>query len=255
MSTPIEFVPGQLVEVEESDVERSAADGRTTPRWSMDPEELRETYDRVRAYRAEKRVAKESKESAEEGEDGEEGANARVTSIRPRTLVPDPGKAPGAAGTLAKRLIHNGWTVQAWTSLCAVDAVLFVADSEEDAKKPHLAGDVRYEAHELETVVIVGVKRASGHMLALDATWERKLREGKSPTSSFQAATTYDPYLGRQWRTTVTTPRKPHHWEIQEGIPGTPGLEQWLDIIAPKPPAPPKRKTKKTPEQEQETTP
>lgn len=255
MSTPIEFVPGQLAEIEESDVERNASDGRTKPLWSTPPDELRETYDRVRAYRAAKRAARESKESAGESGEDEGVAQARVTIIRARALVPDPSKAPGAAGTLAKRLIAHGWTVQAWTSLCAVDAVRFVSDSEEGAKNPHLAGDVRYEAHELETVVIVGVKRASGHMLALDATWERKLREGKSPTSSFQAATTYDPYLGRQWRTTVTTPRKPHAWEIQEGIPGTPGLDQWLDIVAPKPPEPPKRKTKKTPEPEQENTP
>lgn len=251
MTEASEFAPVGIVEVEESDLERDAAGGRTKPKWSMDPEELRRTYDGVRAYRADKRAQKEAKESAKEREDA---ANAKSTVLTPRSELEHPETAPGAAGTLAKRLQLHGWTVRVWTSLCAVEAVLFVADSEEGAKDPHLAGDIRYEAHDLESVVVVGVKRASGHMLALDATWERKLRDGKSPTSSFQGATTYDPYLGRQWRTTVTKPRDPYAWEIQERIPGTPGLGQWLDMVAPKPETPPKRKTKKTPQPELETT-
>jgi len=249
-------IPVGLVEVEESDVERNAADGRTKPRYPMDPVELQETYDRVRAYKAAKRAEVAAKRSSNTDDDEDDdaaesaSANARVLEIIEFAHELDnPAKdAPGATGTLARRLIGHGWEVEISRSLCRMSAVLFVTDSKEGAKKPHLAGDVRFDEHNLETFVIQAVKRAGGQMLALQASWELKhyVVVDKKSSSKFTGAHTYDPILGREWRTTQKGPREPREWEQQEGIENGPlGLSEWLDIVAPKPPAPPK-KTKTT---------
>lgn len=229
-------IPVGLAEIEESDVELHAADGRTKPLYPMDPDELQRVYDRARAYRAEKRAQKEAKER-----DKAADAPTTIEVIEFAHDLDDPATAPGAAGTLAKRLLGHGWDVEVQRSVVRVPATLFAADSDEGDESPHLAGDIRYEEHELETIVIQAAKRAGGQMLALQATWERKHREGKKPTSDFKGAHTYDPILGRDWRTTQKTERPPRDWEVAEGLSPPLGLEQWLDMIAPKPPKPEKK--------------
>lgn len=234
-------IPVGLAEVEESDVQLDAAGGRTKPQYPMDPGELQQTYDKVRAYRAEKRAQKEAKER-----DKSVDAPTTIEVIEFAHELDDPATASGAVGTLARRLLGHGWEVEISRSLVHMPAVLFAADSDEGDENPHLAGDVRYEEHDLETIVIQAAKRAGGQMLALQGTWERKHREGKNPTSDFKGAYTYDPLLGREWRTTQKGPRKPRAWEQKEGIDSGPlGLSEWLDLIAPKPPKP-EKKTKAT---------
>lgn len=225
-----------LAEVEESDVELDAAGGRTKPRYPMDPDELQRVYDRVRAYRAEKKAQKEAKER-----DKSADATTTIEVIEFAHELDDPAAASGAVGTLARRLLGHHWEVEISRSVVHIPAVLYAADSDEGDDDPHLAGDIRYEEHDLETIVIQAVKRASGQMLALQGTWERKHREGKKPTSEFKGAHTFDPILGREWRTTQKDPRKPRAWEMVEGLSPPLGLEQWLDMIAPKPPKPAKR--------------
>ncbi|WP_156496010.1 hypothetical protein [Microbacterium sp. T32] len=221
-------IPVGLAEVEESDVELDAAGGRSKPRYPMDPDELERVYDRVRAYRAEKKAQKEAKER-----DKAADATTTIEVVEFAHELEDPAAASGAVGTLARRLLGHHWEVEISRSVVHIPAVLYAADSDEGDEDPHLAGDIRYEEHDLETIVIQAAKRAGGQMLALQGTWERKHREGKKPTSDFKGARTYDPILGQEWRTTQKTPRKPRDWEASEGVSGPLGLTQWLDLVAP----------------------
>jgi len=247
----IAFVPGQIVEIEESDVERAtAADGRTRVPFPSDPEDIRQMYERYAIYREELRAKKAEKERDKSGDE----KNANVTVLEPGHQIDDPAKAPGAGGTLAKRLATAGFSVRAYRALARIDAVLYVSDSDEGDDDPHLAGDVRYEAHDLETVTVFGLKRAGPHHAAVHATWERKLRADKSPTSKFTGSTTVDPILGREWHSTQKQPRPLRDWEIKAGVPvGTQGLDQWLDAYAPKPPKPEPKKKKTSTTDEQPT--
>ena len=152
----------------------------------------------------------------------------------------DPLSLAGKPGSLARRLVKAGWDVKSRESLAHYPAVLFLADSKEGAKAEHKKGDVRFIAHQLATTILFAVKRGSdesvGQMLAFQATWERKHKDGapKPEGISFIAAETYDPILGREWRPTATRPRPPREWEAAEGIEGPIGFLQWLDIVCPK---------------------
>lgn len=59
---------------------------------------------------------------------------------------------------LANRATAAGWDVAAMMSKSHKAAVLYVNDSEEDAKNPHRAGDVRYEAED-RTHYVLNAKR------------------------------------------------------------------------------------------------
>lgn len=138
----------------------------------------------------------------------------------------EPHTAPGAPGTLAKRLTAAGWSVRARTSVVAVPAVRYMTASDD-----HNKGDVRFAAHVLETFQIIGQKVAGGTMLAVVAQWERKDGAGMK----FISATTFDPYLSEEYRTGYSKPRKQRAWEVEEDIAPPLGLSQWLDIICPRP--------------------
>lgn len=227
MSMALDFVE----EVEEHDAPIvTQALQRSKPQYpakSPAGEEWRDYFKRLKAEVARGRAEDDAEPAPE------------VEILAWATDLEDPCTAPGAVGTLAKRLTAQGWYVRVRTSRAAVPAVLFVADSEEGAENPHQKGDVRYAAYEVEPFVMIAWKRVDGHMLALDATWERK--DGAS--LKFVAATTHDPFLGREWRTGSRKPRKPRAWEIEEDVPPPAGFEEWLALVAPKPA--PKPKTRK----------
>lgn len=125
---------------------------------------------------------------------------------------------------IAKRLKSQGWTVRVKRSLVHVPAVLYKEDSKTgDAQK----GDVRYAEHDLETTVLLGVKRAPNDRggLAVEVTWTSK--EG------FVLARTYDPYLGHEVRVGYTKGRKQNDIEREDGIQPPLGLGEWLDMMAP----------------------
>lgn len=143
----------------------------------------------------------------------------------------EPQKAPGAAGTLLKRLASHGWEICAQQSVVRVPAVRYASNSDEGAKVAYNKGDVRFAEHILEVVCVLGVKRAGGKMLACTATWERK--EGGS--WKFRGATTSDPYLGQVWRPSKLKPRPQRQWETEDDVPAPIGLDQWVAIVAPKP--------------------
>lgn len=145
-----------------------------------------------------------------------------------------PQDAPGAPKTLAKRLADQGWSVRVRASAVWAPATLYATSSEGYNK-----GDIRHAAHRLETYQVIGKKVAAGQMLAVVATWERK--EGRALT--FSSAMTHDPYLGREYRPSVTKPRPQREWEKAEGVNAPLGLNQWLDIVCPKP-APKNKDTK-----------
>lgn len=147
----------------------------------------------------------------------------------------EPQKAPGAPGTLAKRLAGQGWDVRVRASVVAVPAVRYVTAGDD-----HNKGDVRFAAHTLETFQVIGQKVASGKMLAVVAQWERKDGRGMK----FVSATTYDPILGEKYRPTLLKPRPQRAAEKEDEIYPTPGLNQWLDAFTPKPA--PKTKKKET---------
>lgn len=130
---------------------------------------------------------------------------------------------------VAKRLSGQGWDVRVRQSRVRVPETLYVADGDD-----YSAGDVRYEAYELETTVLVAVKRAdNGRVgLVLDATWDSK--------QGFCGARTYDPALGVEWRSGFLKPRKQNEIELEDGIQPPAALAQWLDWVAPK--AAPKKK-------------
>jgi hypothetical protein len=129
-----------------------------------------------------------------------------------------------AAGILCKRLLGAGWQVEVSQSRAAVPTTTYKHDSDDGE---HFRGDVKTEGYELTWTCVRAVKRAGGQFLALDASWTDR--------TGFQGATTHDPVLGREWRGTVTKPRKQRAWEKSEGLAAPMGFNQWLDIICPKP--------------------
>ena len=215
MDQPVGFFD----EPEESDVQLANVE-RTKPLYPMSPAEAQEWAAKMKALgderRAKARAALERDASEPDGPEVIEGGHAI-----------DPLSAPGAPGTLAKRLAAAGWQVSARASRVRVPDVLYVETTDD-----YNAGDVRYPAHELETFVVLGIRRAQTGVpgLVVEATWERK--EGKSFV--FQAARTFDPILGFAFRSTSTKPRQARKWEAEEGISGPIGLNQWLDIVCPK---------------------
>lgn len=164
----------------------------------------------------------------------EEVAPEEIEILEPAYELPEPQKAPGAPGTLAKRLASAGWSVRARASAVRAPAVLYATAGDD-----HNKGDVRYSAHKLETFQVIGKKAASGKMLAVVAQWERKEGGGMK----FTSAITHDPYLGQEYRPSVTKPRPQREWEKQEDVQPPLGLNQWLDILCPKP-APKNKETK-----------
>jgi hypothetical protein len=88
------------------------------------------------------RARREAERAAEEAVEVE-----KVTVIEPRSLV-DVAELPRNSKALALRALEAGWTVQAGKSRTHKEATLYVSDSEEGAKKPYRAGDVRYPAED-----------------------------------------------------------------------------------------------------------
>ena len=176
---------------------------------------------------------REGLKRAQEPQEADEDPIAAVEVLIPGHDLQEPEKAPGAPGRYAKRLLAAGWEVRVRTSRVHVPAVLF-----KDGNDNHEAGDVRYAAHDLDTYCLLGVKRGGGQLMAVDATWSGKV--GKS--LAFQIARTYDPILGFEIRRGARTPRKPNPIEIEDGIEPPMALDDWLNIVAPKPE--PKRKGK-----------
>lgn len=132
----------------------------------------------------------------------------------------------GTIAALDKRLTAQQWTVRIFRAVARMPAVLFQSDSDEGAKSQHQRGDVRYPAHDLETWILFARAAAT----ALHATWERK----DGGTFKFTGAETFDPILGREWRPRASSSRPPLEWEKEQGIHPPLGLNQWLDLVAPK---------------------
>lgn len=176
-------------------------------------------YDRMLAERAAEAAAEESEEPIEILTPGYEMDAAERQAVK------------GTAGSLNKRLTGQGWAVRMFRAVARIPAVLFVSDSEEGDVSPHRKGDVRYAAHDLETLILFAQKSAGGSSMAVHATWERK--DGGS--YKFAGSTTFDPVLGREWRPRASTPRPQLDWEKEEGVHPPMGLNQWLQLVAPKP--------------------
>lgn len=210
---PFDFTP----EIEESDRVITTLERTRLPEWTQAQK------DEWNAMQAADRARREKEALPDEP----------IKILQPSKPLPDPLRAPGAAGLLAKRLAGGGWEVSASQSRSAVPATLYASDSEEGAKMPYRKGDVRFAAHELESVTVIGTKRdASGKIrMVVDAHWTRKV----GGNFTFQGAKTFDPVLGLQWRPTVKTERKPREWEIEEGVTPPWGLNQWISVVCPEP--------------------
>lgn len=224
----------------ERESEVVVADKRTKPLYPDDPERTRQTYEIVRAYKAERRALASKDDIAD---DAAAKAAATYDVIEPPSFLDDAAKAPGAAGTLARRLIAQGWTVEAVRKLEQVHPVLYVNDSKEGAAEQYRAGDTRFPGYRLEWVWMRAARRnAEGRIaLAFLATWGVRENAGQK----FRGAETFDPILGREWRKTSLKPRPPRDWEVEEGVDPPIGFDQWLALVAPKPPT----KKRKKPEE------
>lgn len=226
MSMALDF----LEEEEESvEIVEGRSVHRTKPRYtSRSPEGL--TWE---AY------FKQLNAPAEQPEDDlEEGKIEEMEVMEPAHELEDPKKAPGPAGTLVRRVLTREWNARVQMSKVRVPAVLYASNSDEGAKAAYNKGDVRYAEHTLEVVCVLAEKRAFGKMFACMATWERK----SGGSWKFRGATTSDPYLGEVWRPSKLKPRPQRKWEAEDDVPAPIGLDQWIDIVAPKPA--PKRKGK-----------
>ncbi len=202
-----------------------AVDHRTKPIYATDgPGDGRDWAAYFREVKASGNYAQNSDGDPEDEEPAE-----REIIIPGYDMTDEEIAALSARGTVAqtvKRLRAAGWEVRVRRSLVRVPAVLYLSDSEEKSEKPHMAGDVRFPEHELETYALLGVKRGpDGRVgLAVDATWTSK--------GGFQGATTFDPVLAKVWRSGVMKPRPQNEIEVEDGITPPLGLKQWLDIVA-----------------------
>lgn len=134
---------------------------------------------------------------------------------------------------IANRLAKLGYKVYAKRSVTHHEPVLYLNDSKKtDARK----GDVRIAGYDMEHFALLayaGDKAKAEAFIAMEAGWERKLEEGAS--TPLIGARTYDPVLGHEWTKTATP------------------LNEWVDMIAPKPPPKPKKpKAEKTEERDPE---
>ena len=188
-----------------------AAIGRTKPLYPTDgPGDGRTWNEYFRAAKAVGQSTEEDEEPEPEVEVLEAGHDVDPAALSARSKP----------AQVAKRLIARGWEVRARQSRVRVPAVLYKSDGDD-----HQKGDVRYPEFDLETTCLLGVKRAAGKMLAVEATWTSK--EG------FVMAKTYDPFLGLEYRVGYTKGRKPNSIEVEEGMTAPIGLEQWLRMMAP----------------------
>jgi hypothetical protein len=220
MSIPVAFVPE--IEIEEREVVLASVQ-RTAPRFpTYGPGDGRDWHQYFVDLKA-------SAQPAEEEEEPE--ATVAITTPAYDLSVNESAalNARSAPAQLVKRLRTAGWEVTVRRSVADVAAVLYLNDSDEDAAEEHRKGDVRYAAHELETLAVIGIKRnpAGNPALVVDAAWTSK--------GGFSGATTFDPVLGQVWRSTVAKPRKPREWEKAAGAQPPWGLTQWMDAVCPKP--------------------
>lgn len=166
------------------------------------------------------------------GDDAADAAEAKEEVV---VLIPgrdvEISKLPGRGkpSQVARRLAGQGWEVECRQSLVKVPAVRYLSDSEEGvpAEKAYRKGDVRFPEHELETTVLLAVKRAKdGRVgLAMEATWLSK--------GGFRLARTYDPLDGHEIRVGFAKGRPPNPIEEEDGIAAPYGLQDWLDDFAP----------------------
>lgn len=222
MSIPVPaFIPDfEIEEPEFDEFEAPRPKHRTKPLYAIDTPEERESWRRAYAAWG---VQRQKQEVTDEP----------ITILQASQHLSDPLGAPGAPGTLAKRLAAGGWEVKVSKSLAAVPAVHYATDSDEGSKANYRRGDVRFPAHKLESVTLIGIKKGQNGLpgLVVDAYWTRK----QGGSFVFQYARTYDPVLGVVVRTTVKTERKPREWEIEAAVMPPWGLEQWVDVVCPKP--------------------
>jgi hypothetical protein len=86
-----------------------------------------------------------------------------------------------------------GWEVHAWFAIGEVAPTLYVGNSDEDAKKPHNAGDVRYDGYVAHMFTVEA--RDPLLPIAFQAHYlGKKYADGrKSPLGSFDDAMVVDP--------------------------------------------------------------
>ena len=175
----------------------------------------------------------------DEDEDGEEvSAEPVVVEMAHEVLSSDLAASPKA---IAKRLEEQDWIVEPQVARLVAPEVKYKSHSKPDAKKPHRKGDVRIASKEIIVVYLIAYKfDAEGSIgMVIDVIWEKR----GTGSYSMRGAQTYDPILGEEWRTGTIKPRPQRDWEIVEGIVPPMGFNQWLDVVAPKPPKPePKKK-------------
>lgn len=163
-----------------------------------------------------------------------------ITQDAPILLTPSSevsgSSAPGAPGKLLKRLLALGYTARVNRALVRMPATLRVNATEE-----HAAGSLKTPAYNLEAFYLVAHWKGAQpeQRVAMDATWERKHvdtpppQAHKSGSMTFKIATTYDPYLGYEVRTTASKPRKQNEVEAELGIDPPAGFNEWFNMICP----------------------
>lgn len=82
----------------------------------------------------------------------------------------DADQMPTAAKKVLTMVLAAGWVALAQLSITEHDEVRFIGTSKADAKKPHDAGDVRWEAKRVEHF---GIQAFYGEAAHFWATWDR----------------------------------------------------------------------------------
>lgn len=183
-----------------------------------------------RAYFRERRLA------AEEARRAEPAIKKEVPVLLLPAENQEPSAVPGAPGALLKRLLSRGYEARVSRALTRVPAARRIKATEE-----HAAGAILHPPHCMETFCLIASWRGEEveQRVGIDATWERKHPDTAPPlkhkpgSMSFRIATTYDPYLGYEIRTTASKPRKQNAVEAELGADPPMGFTEWINLICP----------------------
>lgn len=119
----------------------------------------------------------------------EDAEPVEVVSIRELAKPISESELGSSPAKVHRAALDLGWEVRLRRSLTDVAAVLFVESSEEGARRPHQAGDVRFEAYVARHYWLQA--RHSATKLGFEAHWVGKGETGS--TAAFQEATVFDP--------------------------------------------------------------
>lgn len=171
----------------------------------------------------------------------DDAAEASVAVEEPELILPATeavGKElRGKPAAMLKRLLALGYTARVDRALVRMPPTRFMSATDD-----HAAGDVRFPAYTLEAFYLIAWWKgeAPGQAVGMEAAWESKWKddpdtgEPKPGSLSFKIATTFDPYLGYEVRTSATKPRPQNAVEKELGIEPPAGFQQWFDMIVPK---------------------